>query len=60
MTNRGLKRSIANWAKSIGVEQTYNEAIKRETSFGFKVAKFLVYDNVKKALGLDQVQFLII
>lgn len=41
------------WAKSIGEEGTMQEARGEPTSLQFKLAKKLVYNNVKKALGLD-------
>lgn len=31
----------------------------KPTSFQYKLAKFLVYNNVRKALGLDEAKYLI-
>lgn len=51
--NGWLKTKIANWAKSIGVEGTFAEVHGKKLPFGFGLAKKVVYNNVKKALGLD-------
>ena len=47
---------LGNWVKSIGREGTLAEHMGGPTPFGWGVAKTLVYDNLKKALGLDQVK----
>ena len=51
--NSAFKKSIGNWAKSIGVQGTFAEVHKKSPPFCFNLAKKLVYNNVKKALGLD-------
>ena len=51
--NGWLKTKIATWAKSLGAEGTMQEIRKQPTSFQFKLAKALVYQQVKKQLGLD-------
>lgn len=53
--NGFLKTAIANWAKGMGIEGTFAETRDQNPPFGFGIAKKLVYNNVKKALGLDQV-----
>jgi long-chain-fatty-acid--CoA ligase ACSBG len=57
--NGFLKKKIAEWAKSIGVEGTYAELNGKQLPFGWSLAKSIVYDNVKKALGIDQVVYCI-
>ena len=42
--------------KSIGKEGTLAEYIGAPTPFGWNIAKKLVYNNLKKALGLDHVK----
>ena len=44
---------VATWAKELGAEGTQAEIQKRDPSIQFKLAKLLVYNNVKKALGFD-------
>ena len=55
--NGWLKTKIATWAKSIGAEGTMQEIRQQPTSFQFKLAKALVYNQVKKQLGLDDCIF---
>jgi len=54
--NGFVKKSIGDWAKSIGKEGTLAEHCGREPPFGFGLAKALVYNNIKKALGLENVK----
>lgn len=56
-SNGWLKTKIANWAKSIGPEGTFQEIHNQPTSFQFKLAKILVFNNVKKALGLENTEY---
>jgi long-chain-fatty-acid--CoA ligase ACSBG len=51
--NGFLKTKIATWAKSIGTQGTYDEIHEKDLPMSFKLAKTLVYNNIKKALGLD-------
>ncbi|CAN8075235.1 unnamed protein product [Agarophyton chilense] len=53
--NGPIKRAISSWAKSIGTAAS----LARDTGdelmpWGYKLARMLVFDNVKKALGLDR------
>ncbi|EAR97244.2 acyl-CoA synthetase (AMP-forming)/AMP-acid ligase II (macronuclear) [Tetrahymena thermophila SB210] len=57
-SNGWLKTKIATWAKGMGVEGTFAEVHNKKLPFGFGLAKKVVYNNVKKALGLDQSRFL--
>jgi len=52
-SNGALKTAIANWAKGMGIQGTYNELNDKQVPFCFPLAKKVVYNNVKKALGLD-------
>lgn len=55
--NGWLKTKIATWAKSIGSEGTMQEVRNQPTSLQFKLAKALVYQQVKKKLGLDECKY---
>eukprot|EP00330_Aristerostoma_sp_ATCC50986_P000752 CAMPEP_0114580138 /NCGR_PEP_ID=MMETSP0125-20121206/4476_1 /TAXON_ID=485358 ORGANISM="Aristerostoma sp., Strain ATCC 50986" /NCGR_SAMPLE_ID=MMETSP0125 /ASSEMBLY_ACC=CAM_ASM_000245 /LENGTH=288 /DNA_ID=CAMNT_0001771505 /DNA_START=207 /DNA_END=1073 /DNA_ORIENTATION=- len=55
--NGFLKQKLGNWAKSIGVEGTLNELVDKPKPFAWDFAKFIVYKNIKKALGLDEARF---
>ncbi|XP_051551981.1 long-chain-fatty-acid--CoA ligase ACSBG2-like isoform X2 [Myxocyprinus asiaticus] len=50
-----MKKSIADWAKGIGLQASYN-AMDGDSSvpWGFMLANNLVFKNVRKALGLDR------
>ena len=56
--NGFLKKSIADWAKGLGRQGTFAESHNQSPPFGFSLAKRLVFNNVKKALGLDQAKYL--
>ena len=43
-----------SWAQGVGIEGTIKEARKETTSPQFQLAKKLVFDKVKKALGLQE------
>ncbi|EGR28339.1 hypothetical protein IMG5_177990 [Ichthyophthirius multifiliis] len=51
-SNGWLKTQISTWAKGIGIlgAQSRNQNLP----FGFGIAKSLVFDNVRKALGLQE------
>jgi len=52
---KGLKKSIATWAKAVGLEKNIRrERADSSTPAGFSIAEALVFKNVKKALGLDR------
>ena len=52
---KGLKKTIATWAKSVGLE-TNDRRQKSDFSkpLGFCVANAIVFKNIKAALGLDR------
>lgn len=52
--NGVVKTALANWAKGLGMEGTVKEYLRQDTGLCYKLAKALVFDNVKKALGLDK------
>ena len=58
-SNGWLKSKLAGWAKSIGAEQTLRYQSGQSTSFEYSIARRLVYDNVRKALGLEEARYLI-
>ncbi|CAD8089571.1 unnamed protein product [Paramecium sonneborni] len=58
-SNGAIKTKIANWAKSIGKEGTFAQTHGLKPPLCFGLADKLVYQNVKKALGLDQAQYMI-
>ena len=49
---KGLKKKIANWAKSQGSRGTFAEQTGEMTPKGWCLAKKLVFDKVKENLGL--------
>ncbi|CAD5119946.1 DgyrCDS8527 [Dimorphilus gyrociliatus] len=63
----GLKRKLADWAKDVGYRGSIakmNGAIKPGSKmkrssypYGWSIANFLVFKNIKKNLGLDRCQF---
>lgn len=57
----GLKKMIATWAKGRGLKKAHASQLNTETAgtdvqlpLGFRLAKKLVLNNVKKALGLEE------
>lgn len=57
--NGWLATKISTWAKAQGKEGWVQEAQQKSTSFSYKLAKFIVYNNLRKALGLDKALYLI-
>jgi len=55
----GLKRKIADWAKSIGPQGTYAEINGGPLPRGWGIAKKLVFDKIKANLGLDKCEIFI-
>ena len=49
----GLKRKIADWTKSKGIEGTYAEETGKPTPKMWSLAKKLVFDKIKENLGLN-------
>lgn len=59
-TTRGVKKTIANWSKSVGL--TYNRRrIEGRTSkpFGYSLANSLVFKKVREGLGLDKARLVL-
>uniref|UniRef100_A0A8C8MH41 long-chain-fatty-acid--CoA ligase n=1 Tax=Oncorhynchus tshawytscha TaxID=74940 RepID=A0A8C8MH41_ONCTS len=46
----GMKKRVANWAKSIGLQASYSNLVP----WGFMLANNLVFKKVRWALGLDR------
>lgn len=57
--NGALKKTIGDWAKKMGNTGTYAEINGKPVPFCFTVAKKLVYNNIKKALGLDEAKTMV-
>lgn len=55
----GLKRKIADWAKSKAPEGTYAEVNGGNFPSGWGLAKKLVFNKIKENLGLDQCEYFI-
>ena len=53
----GLAKNLISWAQSYGIEGTVQEVKEQPTSWQFKLAKKLVFDKVKTALGLEQTKY---
>lgn len=55
-----LKRAISSWAKSIGTAASQARDCGDELMpWGYQLARMLVFNNVKKALGLDRCRLLV-
>jgi long-chain-fatty-acid--CoA ligase ACSBG len=50
----GLKRRFSEWAMEIGLEGGYRVQNGSNTPFGWWLADFLFFSNVRQKLGLDQ------
>lgn len=46
---------MLSWAQSIGKQESLKQFRGEATNWKFKLAKTLVFDKIKKGLGLDQV-----
>jgi len=51
--NTGLKKRLGDWAKGVGLEGGLARLDGKEAPMLYGVANKLVFENVKKALGLD-------
>ena len=56
----GLKRKIADWAKSKGLNGTFAEQNGKPTPKMWSLAKKLVFDKIKENLGFDQCELFIV
>jgi long-chain-fatty-acid--CoA ligase ACSBG len=56
-SNTGVKKMIGDWAKGVGA--TGNRSLQKggAVPWGWWLANTLVFENVKKALGLDRCRF---
>lgn len=54
--NTGLKKSLGDWAKGLGLEGSRAKLVDQDVPWGWNVANTLVFSNVKKNLGLDLVR----
>lgn len=52
--NSGVKKSIGEWAKQIGLEASQAKLIGQTAPWGWNIANLMVFSNIKKSLGLDQ------
>ncbi|KJE88677.1 long-chain-fatty-acid-CoA ligase [Capsaspora owczarzaki ATCC 30864] len=50
----GLKKTIATWAKSIGLEGNLSLQNGRDVPWGWSIANGLVFSKIREALGLDR------
>jgi len=51
--NSPLKKSIGNWAKTVGYKNTLSQISNKPTDLSYKLARVLVFSKVKENLGLD-------
>lgn len=54
--NTGVKKALGDWAKKIGVQGNYNLLDGKPLPWGWNVASTVVFNNVKKALGMECVK----
>lgn len=57
--NNACLQCIARWAKRVGTAATAAEEAGSPMPWGFSLARALVYNNVRYALGFDQCRFLV-
>ncbi len=60
MKGSALSRKIVRWAMGVGTEATANQLKGLQNPFGFALAKSLVFDKIKKQLGLDQAHAILV
>jgi len=59
-STRGLKLTIANWSKSIGLKYNRRRMEGRNSKpFGYSLANTLVFKKVRKGLGLDHARLVL-
>lgn len=51
--NTGVKKAMGDWAKRVGLQGNYNLLEGKPLPWGWSAANAIVFNNVKKALGLD-------
>lgn len=56
--NTGIKKSIGEWAKSVGTAGTTAQMEGSGLPLVWPVANAIVFSNIKKALGMDRCRFL--
>mmetsp|Transcript_24945 Transcript_24945/g.34928 ORF Transcript_24945/g.34928 Transcript_24945/m.34928 type:complete len:654 (+) Transcript_24945:87-2048(+) len=52
----GWKKSLSDWAKQKGLEGSYAEQKGQDKPWGWFIANKVVFENVKKELGLDRIK----
>jgi long-subunit acyl-CoA synthetase (AMP-forming) len=55
--NSWLKKKIAAWARGVGLRAGYAKQKGEPMPFGYWLAKKLVFDKVRKALGMERAWF---
>lgn len=57
--NKGIKKMLADWAKSKGSEahEAYQIGGSKKYPDGYNVAKMVVFDTIKRQLGFDRLEF---
>lgn len=56
----GFQKSIADWAKRVGFENTLNQLSGKPTSFTFSIAKKAIFNKIREGLGLDQCKMILV
>eukprot|EP00742_Colponemidia_sp_Colp-10_P001646 GILJ01001765.1.p1 GENE.GILJ01001765.1~~GILJ01001765.1.p1 ORF type:complete len:678 (+),score=107.76 GILJ01001765.1:41-2074(+) len=52
--NTGVRKSLGDWAKSVGLQGNKNMLEGKSTPFGFTLANAVIFSKIKAALGLDE------
>jgi len=52
--NSGVKKSIGDWAKAIGLKGNYAKVAGDELPWGWTIAKTVIFSAIRKQLGLDR------
>lgn len=51
--NTGAKKALGDWAKRVGLQGSYNALQGKPLPWGWSIANKVVFQNVKKALGME-------
>lgn len=59
-SKKGFQKSIADWAKRVGFENSINQLNGKPTSFSFSVASRLIFSRIKESLGLEHCKLIMV
>ena len=53
-SNGAIKQALGSWAKSVGLAASWARLKGESLPWTYPIANYIVFENIKKALGLDQ------